>query len=70
MGRGVSLDGVGQNTPTLKGLWLSAPYLHHGGAATLAEVLENPTHMGAGLTAREQADIEAYLLQIDDHETN
>ena len=70
LGRGVSLDGVGQNTPTLKGLWLSAPYLHHGGAATLAEVLENSTHVGGALTAREQANLEAYLLQIDDHETN
>ena len=70
LGRGASLDGMGLNTPTLKGLWFSAPYLHHGGAATLAEVLENPIHMGGALTTRERADLEAYLLQIDDHETN
>ena len=54
---------MGLNTPTLKGLWFSAPYLHHGGAATLAEVLENPIHMGGALTTRERADLEAYLLQ-------
>ena len=70
LGGGRSLDGVGPNTPTLKGLWLGAPYLHHGGAATLADVLENTTHMGGALTAREKADLEAYLLQIDDRETN
>jgi cytochrome c peroxidase len=31
--------GPGYDTPTLLGLWRSAPYLHHGKAATLQEVL-------------------------------
>ncbi len=65
LGRGVSLDGVGQNTPTLKGLWLSAPYLHHGGAQQLSDVLANPTHMGTGLEEQEKADLISYLLQIE-----
>ncbi|MDP6537871.1 MAG: Ig-like domain-containing protein [Gammaproteobacteria bacterium] len=65
LGRGVSLDGVGQNTPTLKGLWLSAPYLHHGGAQQLSDVLANPTHMGAELEEQEKAELTSYLLQIE-----
>lgn len=70
LGIGISLDGVGFNTPTLKGLWLTAPYLHSGRAATLVEMLDDPTHMGETLAAQEKSDLEAYLLQIDDNETN
>ncbi len=60
------LEGI--NTPTLKGLWESAPYLHNGAAATLAEVLGNALHVGGELTAQEETDLEAYLLQIDRNE--
>ena len=47
---------------------LSAPYLHHGGAGTLSDVLDNATHMGAVLTVREKEELTSYLLQIDDSE--
>jgi len=66
-GRGLPLAGVGIETPTLKGLWRAAPYLHNGAAATLDAVLEEPLHVGA-LTPVEKADLVAYLLQIDDLE--
>ena len=63
-GGGTTLTGI--NTPTLRGLWLSAPYLHDGSAATLAAVLDNTTHMGAGLTAQEKVDLAAFLVQIEE----
>ena len=56
------------NTPTLRGLWMGAPFRHDGSAATLADVLTNEAHMGGPLTAQEKADLEAYLLQLDDRE--
>ena len=62
-GSGTTLAGI--NTPTLEGLWLSAPYLHNGSLATLAEVLADVTLMRSELTAPSKADLEAYLLQID-----
>jgi DNA-binding beta-propeller fold protein YncE len=66
-GSGQPLAGVGIDTPTLKGLWKSAPYLHNGAAATLADVLANTAH--AGTLASGDADLlVAYLLQIDDRE--
>ena len=67
-GSGALLTGL--NTPTLLGLWLSAPYLHDGSAATLEEVLDNPTHMGSALDAQEKTALAAYLRQIDRQETN
>ena len=67
-GSGASLDGVGLNTPTLKGLWIGAPYLHNGSAATLLDVLDTTTHMGGVLTSEEKEEIAAFLVQIDDSE--
>lgn len=69
---GGTLDGL--DTPTLRGLWSGAPYLHDGSAATLLDVLT--TRNLAGLhgdlfalspTALDQ--LVAYLLQIDDLES-
>jgi YVTN family beta-propeller protein len=60
---------LGFDTPTLKGLWDTAPYLHDGSAATLQDVLSNAVHAGGTLTATEKDDLAAYLLQIDDGET-
>jgi fibronectin type 3 domain-containing protein/mono/diheme cytochrome c family protein len=60
---GGTLDGI--DTPSLLGVWNTAPYLHNGSAATLAAVLTNEAHVGV-LTAQEKTDIEAYLKQIDD----
>ena len=64
---GTPLAGI--NTPTLRGLWLSAPYLHNGSLATLAAVLDGSTHMGGALTGEEKSALEAYLLQIDGKES-
>ena len=63
---GAQLEAV--NTPTLKGLWLGAPYLHDGSAATLAEVLDNAVHMGSDLTEQQASYLATYLLQLDDKE--
>jgi Cytochrome c len=65
---GGTLEGL--DTPTLRGIWQTAPYLHDGSAMTLREVLtsRNPNDQhGAtvGLTEEEISDLESYLLQID-----
>ncbi|HEU0022643.1 MAG TPA: hypothetical protein VFR55_13375, partial [Dehalococcoidia bacterium] len=53
-------------TPTLVGIWDTAPYLHNGQALTLHDVLSNPTHIDiAGLTPTEVNQLVSYLLQID-----
>lgn len=71
---GGELGGV--DTPTLRGLWLTPPYLHDGSAATLYDVLT--TRNASGLHADLQpilaenpqaiSQLVAYLLQIDDRE--
>jgi len=60
---------LGFDTPTLKGMWDTGPYLHDGSAATLADVLSNTVHVGGALTTSEKNDLAAYLQQIDDGET-
>ncbi|MCA9639971.1 MAG: hypothetical protein H6718_20530 [Polyangiaceae bacterium] len=74
-GSGSRLGGalIGVDTPSLRGLWKSAPYLHDGSAPTLREVL---TTRNAGdlhgttsqLSAMQIDDLEAYLLTLDDLE--
>jgi cytochrome c peroxidase len=62
-------DLTGIDTPTLKGLWQSAPYLHDGRAATLAEVFEiTGDQMGtpSSLTEQEKGELVRYLLELDD----
>jgi DNA-binding beta-propeller fold protein YncE len=65
---GGPLDGL--DTPTLHGLWRSAPYLHDGSAATLRAVLtdRNPADQH-GKTSQfddlELDQLEAYLLSLD-----
>ncbi|MBI3882422.1 MAG: Ig-like domain-containing protein [Verrucomicrobia bacterium] len=63
---------TGIDTPTLKGVWETAPYLHNGSAPTLADVFSNPTNTHGALTdslgATELAQFVSYLLQIDDSE--
>ncbi len=60
----------GMDSPTLRGIWETAPYLHDGSAATLREVLvernESELH-GATFILSEQEldDLVSYLLQID-----
>lgn len=56
------------NTPTLRGIGGSAPYLHDGSAPTVRAVLERARsgEMGntADLTDAELSDLEAYLLSL------
>lgn len=61
----------GLDTPGLKGLWDSAPYLHDGSAATLEDVLvsANPRDLHgktAALTDPDRRDLIAFLEQLDD----
>jgi DNA-binding beta-propeller fold protein YncE len=74
-GSGKRLGGPlpGLDTPTLRGLWNSAPYLHDGSAPTLRAVLRERN--GADLHGKTSHlddaalfDLERYLLTIDDDE--
>lgn len=64
-----------RDTPTLKGVWRTAPYLHDGRAEDLYEVFTgapdvtvDPDH--SGVPTGELDDLVEYLLQIDDRETD
>jgi len=61
---------IGIDTPTLKGLWQTAPYLHDGRAATLDEMFTKYTkdRMGvtSDLTKTELDQLVRYLLELDD----
>jgi MYXO-CTERM domain-containing protein len=66
---GAALEGI--DTPTLRGVWATAPYLHDGSAATLQEVLfdRNPDDRHGrtrALVEKDRAALVSYLLQIDD----
>ncbi|NWG16816.1 MAG: hypothetical protein HXY41_09285 [Chloroflexi bacterium] len=55
------------DTPTLRGLWASAPYMHDGVAQTLEEVLTrtDPVHsVAGGLTRQQLDDLIAFLLSL------
>lgn len=55
------------DTPTLRGLWATAPYMHDGVAQTLEELLTrtDPVHSVAdGLTEQQLADLIAFLLSL------
>ena len=60
---------VGFDTPSLLGVWATAPYLHDGSAATIAEVLVRPgslkARLTAGLDASALADLAEFLLELD-----
>jgi cytochrome c peroxidase len=63
---------TGLDTPTLRGLWSSAPYLHDGSAATLEEVLttrnlSDQHGVTQDLSSTERADLITFLLSLDDH---
>ncbi len=65
---GEELEGL--DTPTLRGIWETAPYLHDGSAETLLDVVSarNPDdEHGAtsDLSDDERAALVSYLLQID-----
>jgi DNA-binding beta-propeller fold protein YncE len=57
------------DTPTLAGLWLSAPYLHDGSAPTLRDVLTSKNAGGrhnkaSGRSREELDDLVQYLLEL------
>lgn len=60
-------EGLSLNTPSLKGLYNSAPYLHDGSAATLYDVLDaTSATMGVTmqLTGEQRTDLVNYLLTL------
>ncbi len=57
---------TGFDTPTLRGIWTTGPWLHDGSAATLADAVV--AHDGVDLTPAELADLVAFLEQIDESE--
>jgi len=64
---------LGLDTPTLRGLWQTPPYLHDGSAATLLDVLTTANPNGVhgstpSLSAVQKQQLAAYLLQIDNLE--
>ena len=63
---GATLTGL--DTPTLRGLWGTAPYLHNGSAATLEAAVS--AHNGVTLTAGELTNLVAFLRQLDDGGTS
>jgi len=65
---GGALTGI--STPTLQGLWMTAPYLHDGRAKTLQDaikVMRNKANQPIHTTQRERDLLAAYLMQIDSH---
>ncbi|HEY3493874.1 MAG TPA: hypothetical protein VGK73_04280, partial [Polyangiaceae bacterium] len=61
---------AGLDTPTLRGIWETAPYLHDGSAPTLLEVVgaRNPDDRHGATRALSDAErglLVSYLLQID-----
>jgi cytochrome c peroxidase len=74
-GSGMRLGGPlpGIDTPTLRGLWSSAPYLHDGSAPSLRAVLRD-RNMGdkhgktSHLSDADLADLEVFLRTLDDAE--
>ncbi|MBD8524636.1 PKD domain-containing protein [Pseudomarimonas arenosa] len=60
------------DTPTLRGVWDSAPYLHDGSAATLEALLTSGDAQqhtaGASLSAGQRSQLIAFLNQIDGSE--
>ena len=65
-GSGAPLSGIGIETPTLLGVWETAPYLHDGSAASLRDVLDNPRHGDTTqLSAAEKDQIVAFVQQLE-----
>ncbi|OED38629.1 hypothetical protein AB833_19055 [Chromatiales bacterium (ex Bugula neritina AB1)] len=69
---GLALPGGGLDTPTLRGLWYSAPYLHDGSAATVDEAIAAHRRVAAfsinEYSSAQLSDLAQYLLQIDERE--
>ena len=77
---GMHLNGplLGLDTPSLVGLWQSAPYFHDGSAATLSEVFNARTNartteglhhsLTKELAATEKTELMAFLMQLESGE--
>ncbi len=62
---------TGFDTPTLKGVWNTAPYLHDGSANTLMAVISNPLHGDASsLSDNDKETLVSYLRQLDESSNN
>ncbi len=59
---------TGLDVPTLRGVWATAPYLHDGSAATLADAIT--AHQGVTLSAADMPKLVAYVSSIDDAPTS
>ncbi len=57
----------GVDTPTLLGLWNTAPYLHDGSAETLGQAIN--AHNDSNISDPELSQLVSYLRQIDDSVT-
>jgi len=67
VGTGTGMDsGKNFDVPTLVELWRTAPYLHDGSAATVADVLAHRRHTQSqpALPEKEKADLVEYLLSL------
>ncbi len=51
------------DTPTLRDVWATAPYLHDGSASTLEESIK--AHASISMTDSERSSLAAYLREID-----
>ena len=68
-GQRLGEDLLGLDTPTLRGLWLTAPYLHDGSASTVKDAIEAHTNLNLPTISEEDMDnLVEYLLQISDNE--
>jgi DNA-binding beta-propeller fold protein YncE/fibronectin type 3 domain-containing protein/cytochrome c551/c552 len=70
-GKRINQPLTGFMTPTLKGVWESAPYLHDGSAETLLDVLTTKNASGkhgntSSLSPTELNQLIAFLNQLDD----
>jgi YVTN family beta-propeller protein len=61
---GGTLSGI--DPPTLRDVWATAPYLHDGSAATLADAVR--AHTGINLSTTDVNAVSAYLSQIGSEE--
>ena len=67
-GRRLNSTLTGIDTPTLKGLWLTAPYLHNGSAGTLEDAIN--AHTNVTLSTGEKSLLASYLNQLDRNVNN
>src|SRR5262249_46263130 len=59
---------TGIDTPTLRDVWATAPYLHDGSATTIADAVQ--AHDNVSLTAQELSQVAAYAGQIGGQESS